>query len=240
MNGCRLPYLLLLVPLASCTMPQPDRPAAEPVPPRIASQLPGAHWQDASGTAFVLDADSWITIRVYRDGRLARFGHNHVIEVDGLQARLKLLDTGAAVALLQFRADRLRVDDPQARARAGEGFDQIPDAKSVDGTRRNMLGADVLDAGTWPEIGVAARIDNLDAAAPEAQIDLSLRGIGRRYSVPVVIAREGLDVTVSGSLSLSQKALGMTPFSILGGALRVHDRVDVEFRISGRKSKPTL
>jgi hypothetical protein len=40
---------------------------------------------------------------------------------------------------------------------------------------------------------------------------------------------------VNGRVTLEQSNFGIVPFSILGGALQVQDRVDVRFVIHGRR-----
>jgi hypothetical protein len=44
------------------------------------------------------------------------------------------------------------------------------------------------------------------------------------------------EVRVSGSLTLSQRDFGITPFAVLGGALRVQDAIRADFVVVGRKS----
>ena len=206
--------------------------AGEPVP---------QEWLAEAAKVVPLDgARSQILVRIYRSGRLARLGHNHAIEVADLTGELMGLSAGGGLARLRFRPDQLRVDDPAARARAGEAFSQLPDDGAVEGTRRNMLGPEVLDAEAWPEVGVLARIDDLNAARPEAEIHLSLRGVGRLYRVPVLIQTVTGGISVSGSLQIKQSDYGITPFSVMGGALQVRDMLDVDFRIVGRLSDGAL
>jgi hypothetical protein len=198
-------------------------------------------WLVAPGRNSALDASrSLVTIRVYRAGRLARLGHNHVIEVLDLRGGLRRLDSGGAAAELRFRPDRMRVDHPAARARSGDAFASTPDADAIAATRRNLLGKQVLDAQTWPEVSVLARVADLSAETATADLHFSVRGFGRRYQVPVVIERGGEGVTVSGTLRLRQSELGLEPFSVLGGALQVRDEIEVDFRIAGRNSGAAL
>jgi len=214
--------------------PAPDGAelAGEPVPQA---------WLTEAATAVPLDGErSQILVRVYRTGRLARLGHNHAIEVVDLTGELKSLSAGGGLARLRFRPEQLRVDDPAARARAGDAFAQLPDDGAIEGTRRNMLGPQVLDAEAWPEVGVLARIDDLSAARPEAQIHLSLRGVGRLYRMPVLVQSLPGEIRVSGSLQIKQSDYGITPFSVMGGALQVRDTLDVDFRIVGRLSDGAL
>ena len=42
-------------------------------------------------------------------------------------------------------------------------------------------------------------------------------------------------MSVTGSLTLPQTSFGITPYSILAGALQVQDEVDIRFRIRARR-----
>lgn len=228
-----LPVGCALVPgngVRESTAPQPL--AGEPFP---------LTWLDEPGGPWTLDRDnSSVRLRVYRGGRLARLGHNHVIEVRDLDGSLVRLDSGGGAADLRFRPDRLLVDDPQARARYGEPFAEMPDPEAVEGTRRNLLGPEVLDADNWPHVAILARIDRLAPGPATADLHLSLRGTGRRYRVPVRIEDTAGGLSVSGSFSLRQTDLGITPFSVLGGALVVRDEIEIDFRIVGHDKAPAL
>lgn len=212
--------------------PRGDGLAGAPVPPT---------WLVGAAEVVPLDRGrSRIDVRVYRAGRLARLGHNHVAEVADLEGELWRLSSGGGVARLRFHAQQMRLDDPAARARAGDAFSQMPDGRAVEGTRRNMLGPQVLDAETWPEVQVLARIDDLNAARSEAEVQVTLRGVARRYRAPVSIASVPGQIRVSGSLQLKQSDFGITPFSVMGGALQVRDVLDVDFRVVGRVSDGAL
>ena len=222
----RLFLAVLLVALASCAVPP------ETVEPQ--ADAPPLDWLTAPGESVPLDtAASRIDIRVYRAGRLASLGHNHAIEVTGLEGRLWRLGDGGGLADLRIRPDRLRVDDAAARARAGPAFEQMPDARAIAGTRRNMLGEQVLDAANWPEIRVLARVPTLAVGSTNAEVYFSLRGNGRLMTVPVRIEQDTRRLRVSGNVSLQQSAFGITPFSVFGGALAVRDTVELEFVIGG-------
>ncbi len=238
MKRCRVAASLLVVGLllVGCSG-RPDVPggavlSGDPVP---------QGWLAEAAEVVPLDRNrSRIAVRVYRAGRLARLGHNHLVEVTELDGELRALPSGGGVARLVFRPDRLRVDDPAARARAGEAFAQMPDTAAIEGTRSNMLGPQVLDAAGWPQVRVLARIDDLGAAQPQAEVHLSLRGVGRRYRLPVTVERTTGAVSVSGSLKMKQSDFGVVPFSVMGGALQVRDVLEIDFRVAGRISGPAL
>lgn len=190
---------------------------------------------------FAVDgARSRVVAQVYRAGRLASLGHNHVVEARMLGGLLLRSGDGSGYAALTIPVGALRVDDPQARAAAGAGFERQPDADAVKGTHANMLGPRVLDADRWPHVLVRARIDRLAAGAAPATVALTLRGVERRYEVPLTVTWRAGDPVVSGTLQLRQSDFGITPFSVLGGALQVADEVRVDFLVVGRNSGASM
>jgi hypothetical protein len=56
--------------------------------------------------------------------------------------------------------------------------------------------------------------------------------------VPVALRMDGGRATVTGHFSVLQSEFGMTPYSALGGALRVQDRIDVDFALHARAIHP--
>ena len=129
--------------LAGCAQPPAggNAVASTPVTPDAGVAVP-QQWLREPGAAFVLDPASRITLRVYRAGRLAHLGHNHVIEAVDLDGRLWGLDHGGGLADLRLRVNRLRVDDPAARTAAGEAFATA----SVIAVRRELLICSVVRA----------------------------------------------------------------------------------------------
>ncbi len=198
-------------------------------------------WLAMPGRPIKLDAQhSWLQVQVYRGGRLARFGHNHLLEVRDLSGELRRLDSGAGVARLRFRPQHMRVDDPAARARAGDEFAKIPGAKAIAATRRNLLGPQVLDAAAWPTVTLLARVDALTAGSAISELWIGLRGVNRRYQVPITIQRLEDQIRITGSLALDQSDFGIVPFSAMAGALQVKDRMLVEFQVAGHNSGDAL
>jgi hypothetical protein len=52
--------------------------------------------------------------------------------------------------------------------------------------------------------------------------------------VPLKYETRGNELHVEGELPLKQTDLGLTPFSLFGGALRVLDEIKVRFRVVAR------
>jgi hypothetical protein len=205
-----------------------------PAAPQVPSDFPAAHYEQliARGAPVyrVDPAQSLVTIEVRRAGSLARLGHDHVVasrDVGGWVAP----DEGRAD--LYVPLDRLSVDEPKLRADAG--FDTQPSEADIAGTRANML-EKVLETEKYPFALIAA---SGPARAGEAALEvaITLHGTKRSLPVPVRIEMGADDVRVSGRLSFDQSDFGIAPFSILGGAIAVRDRVDLRFRITARRAR---
>ena len=212
--------------LAACAPQPPAKPAAEAVP----ADFPQAYYLQAAAAGkpvFRIDPSrSLVVVEVRRGGSLSRFGHDHVVashDVTGFVA------PGEGRSDLYVALDRLIVDEPELRAEAG--FDTQPSEADIAGTRRNML-EHVLDAGQYPFALI--RVTNSgEPLLPKLEVAITLHGVTRTQRIAAQV-RIGEEFDVSGRLALDQADFGITPFSILGGAIQVQDRVELRFRIHAR------
>ena len=172
-------------------------------------------------------ASSLVVIEVRRGGTLAHLGHDHVVASHDVRGYLA---PAAGRADLYLRLDRLVVDERDLRAEAQ--FDTQPSAEAIAGTRANML--DQLGAGAHPWALVAVRDVANDASGFRMNATLTLNGSTRTIDLSPQIVLSAGEVGVDGRVALEQTSFGITPFSILGGALQVQDRVSVRFRIRAR------
>ncbi len=212
-------YLLLLL-LAGCVAVAPPPPAVTPVDT-------GASWYQTQAQAGrkVLQIDaaqSLITITVRRGGALARLGHDHVVASRTL-AGFVAPDAGRAD--FHFRLDQMSVDEPALRTAAG--LDTQPSAEAIEGTRTNML-TRVLDADNFPVVMLhVERIGTADSV----RLTVTLHGVARSFDVPTQITLDNGTLTASGELRLLQTDFGITPMSVMGGAMTVQDPMELKFRI---------
>jgi len=215
--------------LAGCG---PRRPESSEVPPAIVGE-PAAPAIPPGATAYAIDAArSVVTLRVYRAGRLAKLGHNHVITSVN-ETGYAWMSGAPTTSGFEVRVAvaELVVDDPAARAAEGEEFPgTLPDS-AREGTRRNMLRPEVLDGERYPEIVV--RADSLGGTweRPAVTASVTLKDQTRRIDVPLTIARESDAMVARGTFSILQSDFGITPFSVGGGAIQVADAVEVAFEI---------
>lgn len=166
---------------------------------------------------------------------MARLGHPHVIGGNAIEGEIALAEPFRDSALkLTIQVEDLEIDRPDWLAT--EGFEPEVDAEAVEGTRRNMLSAELLDAQTHPEI----RIESIAVSGPRWQPDIealvTLAGETRQLTVPVALEVNGDSLTATGRFVIRQSDFGITPYSAAGGAVRVSDEVLIRFRIEARSS----
>lgn len=187
----------------------------------------------AGAQLYRVDPDgSTVTLRVHRAGRLAALGHNHVITSTAETGRAWTTGEPEGSGFeVRVPVAGLVVDDPAARAAAGADFPgEVSDA-ARDGTRRNMLRAEVLDGEHFPEIVVSADALGGSWAQPVVTARVTLKGTTRTIEIPLAIERGTDTLAARGSFRILQSDFGITPFSVGGGAIAVADAVDVAFEI---------
>jgi hypothetical protein len=173
--------------------------------------------------------EALIAITVRRGGALARLGHDHVVAARRIDGRV---DPVAGLAVLRFRLDEMSVDEAALRREAGLATQ--PSADAIAGTRVNML-TKVLDAEQHPFVEVRAQ----RASEPGTLLaDVTLHGVTRRYPVPTQVDATPQGLTARGTLTLKQTDFGITPFSVMAGALAVQDALEVRFVLPARPAVP--
>jgi hypothetical protein len=182
---------------------------------------------------------SELRVLVYRAGPLARFGHNHVMVNRALRGAVNIpaeAGAGAGVFSLEVPVAAFVVDDAQARAEEGPDFAALVPDDAKSGTLRNMLGKSVLNAAEYPVITVTS----VSVSGPSgttgvrgmlATVAISVAGHQSTLDVPFSLDSDANGITASGSLELRQSALGLTPYSLMMGALQVQDAMTLKFKI---------
>jgi polyisoprenoid-binding protein YceI len=100
------------------------------------------------------------------------------------------------------------------------------------GTRRNMLSAAVLNAADFPDITVKSVSLSGSLQAAAGQVEISAAGHSSTLSVPLSLQGDAHHLVVAGSMELRQTSLGLTPYSLMGGALQVQDAMQLKFKIT--------
>jgi polyisoprenoid-binding protein YceI len=232
--AARRGFRLILALVCASTVAGCGPRRAEAPPSAVAAATEAGESSIPTGaTVYKIDADrSLVTLRVYRAGRLAKLGHNHVITSANETGRAWTNDTPATSGFeVRMAVADLVVDDPAARAAAGADFPGEISEAARDGTRANMLRAEVLDGERYPEIVVRAGALNGTWEQPTVAASVTLKGQTRSIDVPLAIVRTDDAIVAHGAFTVLQSDFGITPFSIGGGAIAVADAVDISFEI---------
>lgn len=221
-------WLLPALLAAGCAVAPPP-PSEAPGPPT----LPRESYAGREHVYAVDPTQSQVLIHVYREGTLARLGHNHVIRVGDLTGLAQLAgDLTRSRADLAFSAAALEVDLPADRAAGGPDFANTPSKADVEGTRANMLGPKVLDATHHPHIGIEAHLLAREGDRLRLRLRITLRGVAHGYEAEARLRHTGGgEIELSGTLTVAQSDFGIRPFSVLAGAIKVRDRVEIGYRI---------
>jgi hypothetical protein len=218
----------LILVLAGCALP-PKQPPAAPAPetpPPAAAVEPSEAWTVVA---------SHLEVRVYRDGPMQKLGHNHFITSDALEGTVALRKPLTKSGFdLRLPLESLVVDDPDARNGAGADFATPVPPKDRDATRHNMLGESVLDAAKQPALRLTAEELSGEPDNYQARVRVALRGEERVVSVPLTLTIEGGKLTAHANFHLKHADIGLAPFTIALGALRVRDDLEIDLRLEAR------
>jgi len=175
---------------------------------------------------------SILRIYVGRAGLLSGMGHNHVIVSRNISGNIHLMPLApSSTAQILFPIQQLIVDDAAERLRAGDAYASIPAAADKSATRANMLGTNVLDAEKYPHI--TADIQGISASGTEWLFTVMLRFKDEEImlELPAQISYESEMLVVDSSFKLDHQELGLRPYSVMGGMLRVAREIDFELHI---------
>lgn len=190
-----------------------------------AAQGRPVHWVDAE--------QSLVVVTVRRGGTLGHLGHDHVVASRAIQGWVAP-DAGRADLFVPLA--ELVVDEPALRAEAG--LDTQPSASDIAGTRANMLDK-VLETQTFPYALIRVAGVGRTATGVRLDVAITLRGVTRTFAVPARVETGHDTLEIAGAFEFNQSDFGIVPFSILGGAVQVQDRLSLRFRIrSHRTARP--
>jgi polyisoprenoid-binding protein YceI len=227
-----LPLVFLGLALAGCPSAVRPPPVAQPTPskPTPAPEVKGATLYTVDPTA------SDVKIMVYRGGTLSRLGHNHVMTSKTLTGQVSLHpDIAKSSFELSFPVADLIVDDTQARQAAGADFPgEIPQSDR-DGTRKNMLRAEVLDGEHFARVQLRSVQVSGSLQSATMVTRITIKDVSHDVTVLVSIATTPAQITATGQFEIKQTDFGIKPFSIALGAVQVLDQLKIQFRIVAEK-----
>ena len=229
LTGCGTPVGTALAP--------PALSASVDEAGQLAERFSKLHQASPQAQLFKLDAEaSTLAVHVFRAGRAAALGHNHVLQAPALQG-WALLSPGALGQTqmeLLFRLDELQLDAPAQRARLGPGWASELSPAAVAATRSNMLGTAGLQAELYPWVSLRAVKVVGELPKLAVQVEIELHGQTRSQWLALEAKLDDQRLNARGALVLRQSDFGLTPFSVGAGLLAVADELLVEFDLVAR------
>lgn len=163
---------------------------------------------------------------------MARLGHNHVIVNHALTGWIDFGGTTAPSTFsLTLPVGAFVVDDKEARRQEGPDFPGEIDQGDKAATERNMQSAAVLNAAQFATITVSGTGIANPEGTNSANLSISVAGHQSKITAPVALERDSRRLAATGTIELLQSAIGLTPFSVMLGALQVQDAMRLKFTI---------
>lgn len=170
---------------------------------------------DARAELRAIDVDrSTLTVFVYKSGLFSALADNHVIRAPIANGTIS--ETAPLSVSLTVRSAALRVLDPNLSA----------DRRAEVQTR--MLGSEVLDTTTFPEI-VFVSTSIVESGRDAWQVTGNLTLHGKTRSITVSVTR--VNAAYRGAATIRQRDFGIEPIRVAGGTVRVKDELRIEFDI---------
>ena len=221
----------VLVILAGCAVPpREEAPPAAAVPagpPAAQPAAPGESWKVVA---------SALEVRVYRDGPMQKFGHNHLITSDQITGEIVMREPITATSFdLSLPLESLVVDNEAARAAAGGDFAAPVPAKDAEGTRHNMLGEKLLNAASFGVMKLTSASLAGEPGSYQAQVRVSLAGGEHVVAAPFTVTIEGDHLKAHADFHLSHADLGLVPMTVALGAVKVRDDFEVSVTLEARR-----
>jgi polyisoprenoid-binding protein YceI len=145
-------------------------------------------------------------------------------------------DLGASRFELEFPVASLVVDDMKLRGTLGAEFSSVPTAKDVAGTKTNMLSGRVLDAEKHPRIRIVGTGPGWRDGRTVLSVKVEMLGRTLDLTVPAEVTIANDELRANGEFQLDHADLGLQPFSVMAGALRVGEQLSFVYDIKARQA----
>jgi polyisoprenoid-binding protein YceI len=172
-------------------------------------------------------AQSFLVVRLFRDGPAARLGHDHVVEARTFSGTLTH-DGGGNPAASAIRLDvdvaSLVADDPATRRRLGlTGELSASERAEIDAAMKGegQLAAARFSSITFVSSAIAKQADGRYAVTGK----LTIRGVTNEVRFPAELRLDGDKLRGRAELRFTQSSFGYRPYRALLGAIKNQDEV---------------
>ena len=159
-------------------------------------------------------------------------GHRHAVLASAWSADLKMNfdDLSHSSATITVLTDKLVIDSPAARQKAGVG--EGPNDSDVRTIQKRMLSGEVLDAAQYPQIKFTSTAFKAQGSG-QLQVTGNMQIHGRLHPVTVQVRyrSHGQQTEFDGEFNIRQTDYGIKPESVAGGMVKVKDSVTIKFHV---------
>ncbi len=236
-------WVALIAAMAGCAVPTHSGPPAGTTIPSSAGAdsddvvfAPYAAASAAGRRVLRFDpAASSLRAYVFRAGRAARLGHNHVLSAVDFSGACLLAagDLAGSRCDIVLHLDRLEIDRAELRAALGSAFAATLSPEAIAATRAHMLGEDNLQAARFPTLRLRTLALVGELPKPMAQIEVTLHGQRRAQWLALDVRGLPQRLQVRGAFVLRQSDFGIVPYAVGNGLIAVQDEIAVEFELVG-------
>ena len=97
------------------------------------------------------------------------------------------------------------------------------------------LGLGLLNAALQPELRLASESVSGEAGQFEAKVRVSIAGSEHVVTAPFTVAIEGDHLVAKAELHLTHEDVGLVPFTVALGVLKVRDDFEVDLTLEARR-----
>jgi hypothetical protein len=189
---------------------------------------------DPQYTVYEVDNNlSQILVRAYRDGLMAKLGHDHIIASQDIRGYVRIHNK-TENCRADFYTPLSSLDVDNERFRATENLDSTPSEKDIIGTKNNMLKS--LEQPVFPLVKLHSSDCSSALAGAMTSVALTIHGVTQPLQLAIKIAQEEEGkLLISGAFSILQTDFSIEPFSIMNGLIKVKDRLDLRYSITATK-----
>lgn len=174
-------------------------------------------------TYTIVPGESSIGVFVAKAGIASFVAHDHNMAVKTLSGQVIVPAAGAAQGSLELDMD----------ARSLVIYDKISDKDKAEITK--SMNDVVLESGKYPKITFRSTgVSNFTGSGLTVNGNLTLHGTTKPIAIPVALAATPQQLRATGKYTLRQTDFGITPYSALGGTVKVKNEVVISFNIIAR------
>ena len=169
---------------------------------------------------------SELVVQLFKAGMGSAFAHDHVVRATDYAGRIEgdpAAPTTASI-VVEVKTASLRADEPTVRRKYG--LAPLPSDEDRTEIQKTMESTTQLDVARFPTMSF--RSTQIEKGSDEEFVvtgELTIRGIPRSVTFPVVVDHRDGTLHCRGSFRFRQSSFGYQPYSAFLGSVRNQDEV---------------